>query len=89
MPAGSVTLGGRFKGEMDEAQVSGLVRLAEWIAVQAALGPDGKLVVMGEEETIEGDSDASHMSIILKSLTVDGWVAIGLLTVMLLMKRIS
>ncbi|WP_256210492.1 hypothetical protein [Nitrosospira multiformis] len=24
LPAGSVTLGGRFKGEMDEAQVSGL-----------------------------------------------------------------
>ncbi|MCC2681733.1 MAG: outer rane transport energization protein ExbB [Nitrosospira multiformis] len=84
LPAGTVTLGGRFKGEMDEAQVSGLVRAAEWIAVQAALGPDGKLVVMGEEETIEGGSDASHMGIILKSLTVDGWVAIGLLTVMLL-----
>lgn len=84
LPAGSVTLGGGFKGEMDEAQVSGLVRAAEWIAVQAALGPDGKLVVMGEEETLEGGSDASHMGIILKSLTVDGWVAIGLLTVMLL-----
>jgi len=84
LPVGSVTLGGRFKGEMDEAQVSGLARVAGWIAVQAALGPDGKLVVMGEEETIEGGSDASHMGIILKSLTVDGWVAIGLLTVMLL-----
>ncbi|ODT79188.1 MAG: transporter [Nitrosomonadales bacterium SCN 54-20] len=84
LPVGSVTLGGRFKGEMDEAQVSGLARVAGWFAVQAALGPDGKLVVMGEEETIEGGSDASHMGIILKSLTVDGWVAIGLLTVMLL-----
>lgn len=84
LPTGSVTLGGRFKGEMDEAQVSGLVRGPEWMAVQAAQGPDGKLVAMGEEETIEGGSEASHMGIILKSLTVDGWVAIGLLTVMLM-----
>lgn len=84
IPSGSVTLGAGFTGEMDEVQISGIARNAEWMAVQAAQGPDGKLVTMGEEETAEGGGDeASHLGIILKSLTVDGWVAIGLLAVML------
>ena len=84
LPTGSATLGIGFKGEMDEVQVSALVRGADWLAVQAAQGPDGRLVTLGEEETAEGGAEASHMGIILKSLTVDGWVAIGLLSVMLL-----
>ena len=84
LPTSSATLGVGFKGEMDEVQVSGLVRSADWLAAQAAQGPDGKLIVLGEEETVESGAEASHMGIILRSLTVDGWVAIGLLSVMLL-----
>jgi biopolymer transport protein ExbB len=84
LPTGSAALGNGFKGEMDEVQVSGLVRSPGWLAAQAAQGPDGKLILLGEEETAEGGAEASHMGIILKSLTVDGWVAIGLLSVMLL-----
>jgi biopolymer transport protein ExbB len=84
LPTSGAALGLGFKGEMDEVQVSGLVRSPEWLAAQAAQGPDGKLILLGEEETAEGGAEASHMGIILKSLTVDGWVAIGLLSVMLL-----
>jgi biopolymer transport protein ExbB len=84
LPTGSAALGIGFKGEMDEVQVSGLVRSPDWLAAQAAQGPDGKLILMGEEETAESGAEASHMGIILRSLTVDGWVAIGLLSVMLL-----
>jgi biopolymer transport protein ExbB len=69
---------------MDEVQLSGVVRGMEWMAVQAALGPDSGLVAVGEEEAAEGGAEASHMGIILKSLTLDGWVAIGFLAVMLL-----
>ncbi|WP_235001273.1 DUF2341 domain-containing protein [Nitrosovibrio sp. Nv4] len=83
-PAGSMTLGAGFRGEMDEVQVSGLLRGAEWMAVQAAQGPDGKLVTLGEDEATEGIGEASHLAIILKSLTLDGWIAIGFLAVMLL-----
>lgn len=83
-PTGNMTLGAGFKGEMDEVQVSGVARAMEWMAVQAALGPDAKLVAVGEEETAEGGAEASHMGIILKSLTFDGWVAIGFLAIMLL-----
>jgi len=84
LPTGSATLGAGFKGEMDEVQVSSLVRGADWLAAQAAQGPDGKLITIGEEETVESGAEASHMGIILRSLTVDGWIAIGLLSVMLL-----
>jgi biopolymer transport protein ExbB len=84
LPIGSITLGTGFRGEMDEVQVSGVARTADWIAVQAAQGPDGKLVALGEDETSEGGGEASHMGIILKSLTLDGWIAIGFLAVMLL-----
>lgn len=85
LPAGIVTLGAGFKGEMDEVQVSGLLRGAEWMAIQAAQGPDGKLVTLGEDEITEGGGgEASHLAIILKSLTLDGWIAIGFLAVMLL-----
>ena len=84
LPTGAVTLGLGFKGEMDEVQLSGVVRGMEWMAVQAAQGPDSGLVAVGEEEAAEGGAEASHMGIILKSLTLDGWVAIGFLAVMLL-----
>jgi len=82
-PSGSATLGLGFKGEMDEVQMSGLVRGADWLTVQAAQGPDGNLIALGEEETAEGGAGTSHMAIILKSLTLDGWVAICLLAAML------
>lgn len=84
LPTGSITLGTGFRGEMDELQVSGVARTVDWIVVQAAQGPEGKLVALGEDETSEGGGEASHMGIILKSLTLDGWIAIGFLAVMLL-----
>lgn len=81
MPAGAVTLGTGFKGEMDEVQISGVARNAAWMAVQAAQGPDGKLVTLGEEESEEG-GNTSYFGVILQSVTLDGWVVIGILAVM-------
>ena len=42
MPVGAATLGAGFKGEMDEVQVTGVARGMEWMAVQAALGPESR-----------------------------------------------
>lgn len=82
LPAGGVTLGAGFQGELDEVQISGMARNASWMAVQAAQGPDGKLVVLGEEELAEGGGEASYFGVILQSVTMDGWVVIGILAVM-------
>lgn len=84
LPAGSMTLGAGFQGELDELQLSGSARNSAWMAVQAAQGPEGKLVTLGEDETNEDAGEASHMGIILQSLTVDGWIAIGVLSIMFL-----
>ncbi|MBA4143111.1 MAG: DUF2341 domain-containing protein [Nitrosospira sp.] len=83
LPGGRITLGAGFHGELDEVQVSGVLRNADWIAVQAAQGQDGKLVALGEEEINESAGEASHMGVILKSLTLDGWIAIAVLALML------
>jgi len=84
LPAGSMTLGAGFQGELDELQVAGVARDPAWMAVQAAQGSEGNLVTLGEEESSEGGGEASHFGIILQSLTLDGWIAIAILTMMLL-----
>lgn len=84
LPTGSMTLGAGFQGELDELQVAGAARNPAWMAVQAAQGPEGNLVTLSEEESSEGGGEASHFGIILQSLTLDGWIAIAILTMMLL-----
>ena len=83
LPAGALTVGAGYSGELDEVQLSGNARDAVWIAVQAAQGPDGTLVALGEDEAGEGGGEASYFGVILQSVTLDGWVVIGILMVML------
>jgi len=83
MPAGALTIGTGYSGELDEVQLTGNVRDAAWITVQAAQGPDGKLVALGADEASEGGGEASYFGVILQSVTLDGWVVIGILAVML------
>lgn len=78
----ALTLGDGYQGEIDEVQVSAVARSAEWIAVQAAQGPDGRFVSVGEDESSEG-GEASYFGVILQSVTLDGWIVIGILAIML------
>lgn len=82
VPAAAPTLGGGFRGELDEVQIAGIARDANWLAVQASMGPDGALVSLGEDEASEGGGEASYFGIILQSVTLDGWIVIGILAVM-------
>ncbi len=83
LPSGPLTVGGGYGGELDEIQLAGVARDAAWIAVQAAQGPDGVLISLGEEETGEGGGETSYFGVILQSVTLDGWVVIVILMVML------
>lgn len=83
LPGGALTLGSGFKGELDEVQVSGLARNAAWMAVQATQGQDGKLVALGVDESNEGGEGGGIWGTLFAALTLDGWVAIGILAVML------
>lgn len=82
VPTGPLTVGNGYRGEADEIQLAGAARAAAWIAVAAAQGPEGTLVALGEDES--GESGGGGIwATLFQALTLDGWVAIGALAVML------
>ena len=78
-----------FNGELDELQISKIARTPGFIKLAAVSQAGGdtatKLLVVGEDEH-PADPLAwlkgGYFGIIISSLTVDGWVVIGLLAVM-------
>ena len=80
---GEVTVGKGFVGEMDELEVAGVARLADWIKVAAeGQGSDALLLGYGQDEASGGGGGTSYFGTILHSVTLDGWVVIGILFVM-------
>jgi biopolymer transport protein ExbB len=73
-----------FKGDLDELQISKVARPAGFIMLAAvSQGTDpGKLIVAGPDEET-GGSGGGYFSILIKSVTLDGWIVIGVLAVML------
>jgi len=78
-----------FKGELDELQIAKVDRPTGFIRLAAVgQGPDGsKMLVAGPEEQ-SGGWTTGYFSIILQSVTPDGWVVICLLAVMALVSWI-
>jgi biopolymer transport protein ExbB len=79
--------GNAFSGDLDEVQVSNTARPAGWIkAAFQGQGPDGVLTSYLEEETGGGGGNESltvHlMKIIVRTITLDGWLIIGFLFLM-------
>ena len=72
-----------FKGELDELQISKIERPLGFIRLAAiGQGPNSdKLIVPGQEDQ-SGGFGIGYFSIILQSVTPDGWVVIALLAVM-------
>ena len=76
-------------GDLDEVEVSKVVRSADWIKASArAQGMDANLVVYGPDGQKEGGSQASYFGTIAKNLTIDGWVVIGICMAMLVVALI-
>ena len=79
---GEVTVGKGFTGEMDELEVAGVARSADWLKVAAdGQGSDALLLGYGQDEA-NGGGGTSYFGTILHSVTLDGWVVIGILFVM-------
>jgi biopolymer transport protein ExbB len=73
-----------LSGELDEVEVSKVVRSADWIKASArAQGMDGNLVVYGADGQREAGGQTSYFVTIAKNLTIDGWVVIGICMAML------
>jgi len=82
---GEITLGRGLVGEIDELALSNVARVEDWIKAAAlGQGAEAKLTVFGESEEAEGDGGhASYVGIILQNVTLDGWVVIVILMIML------
>ncbi|MDY0242297.1 MAG: DUF2341 domain-containing protein [Rhodospirillaceae bacterium] len=74
-----------FVGEMDEVRLAKAARAPGYLKAEAVnQGPDGaKFLTLGQdEETASWIS--GYFAVILRSVTLDGWVVIGILAVMAL-----
>jgi biopolymer transport protein ExbB len=81
--AGEAVLGAGFTGEIDEVQVSSVARSADWVkAAWASQGAEPLLLAFGQDEQNAGEG-ASYLKILLGAVTVDGWVVIAILMVMM------
>lgn len=80
---GAVSGGGGFKGEIDEVLVAGSARAPDWFKVAASNGSaESKLMAFAKEEGAAGES-SSYIGILLDAVTIDGWIVIAILAVML------
>lgn len=85
------TLDGKsgYSGELDEVTISSIPRAAGWFqAAVAGQSQDGKLTAVLAEEAGKGggeDLTIHLMKVIAKSVTLDGWLIIGLCSFMLLL----
>ena len=80
---GSITVGKGLSGTIDELEISNVVRSAEWIKLAAkGQGPDSQLLAFGQDEAPGSEGGNSYFGTILHSVTLDGWVVIGILMVM-------
>jgi biopolymer transport protein ExbB len=92
-PASDVVIGGSLKGEkaltgdLDEVRISGVARSAAWVRADAAgQGPETMLLSYLDEETASSgglESLTIHLLIVTaRSITLDGWIVIGILVIM-------
>ncbi|NVN90573.1 MAG: DUF2341 domain-containing protein [Desulfuromonadales bacterium] len=87
-PAADIALGASFVGDMDEIQIANVARPGAWFAAAVAgQGQDGKLTTcMQEESGKESESLTIRLiKVTARSITFDGWLVIGLCTLMLFM----
>jgi biopolymer transport protein ExbB len=72
-----------FVGDMDEMEISRVVRGPGFIAAAfASQGPESAMVAYGADEENAGMS-GGYFGVILRSVTIDGWVVIAILGVMM------
>jgi biopolymer transport protein ExbB len=71
-----------FTGEMDEVEIAKTARSAGFVqAAFAGEGPNSQMVSAGQEEE-NGGLSGGYFGVILRSVTIDGWVVISILMVM-------
>lgn len=73
-----------FIGELDELQIANTARSADWLAAAArSQGVTGNLAVFGADAQRESGASEGYFAATMRNVTVDGWVVIAVLGVML------
>ena len=79
--AGEAVIGEGFKGELDEVTLAATARSPAYVqALAASQTADSPLIAVGDEES--AGEGVSYFAILIGSVTIDGWVVIGLLSIM-------
>lgn len=85
----SLSLGGSSAGNdfltgfMDEVQISNTARSADWIKLASrSQSLDFTVLNFGQDEGKQGAGETSSFGVIVRSVTIDGWVVIALTGVM-------
>jgi biopolymer transport protein ExbB len=83
-PAAPASSAAGFAGDIDEFQIAKVARPAGFIKLAAiGQGPDqAKLISFSVDEETSGWFSGGYFGVILRSVTLDGWVVIGLLAIM-------
>lgn len=82
--SGAVELAYNYTGDLDELLLANQARSTDWIKFAANSQMAGsQTVTVGTAETTEGSGGHSYFTILLKAVTLDGWIVIGILMVML------
>lgn len=69
--------------ELDELQIARTARSADWLRAQArGEGSDAMLLSYGDDEQRGSSESTSYFTIILRNVTIDGWIVIGFLALM-------
>jgi biopolymer transport protein ExbB len=72
-----------FKGDVDELQMASAERPEAFLrAAFASQGADGAAFLAAGQDEEKGSGGGGYFTVILRSVTVDGWVVIGLLGAM-------
>lgn len=83
VPQGDAVLGTGFRGDLDEVVVSTSARTTDWIkAAWAGESAEAKLASPGQDEQAAGGGH-SYFRVLLGAVTLDGWVVIAILGVMM------
>jgi len=79
--SGEAVIGEGFQGELDEVTLAGTARSADYVrALALSQVADSPMLSFADEEG--GGESVSYFAILISSVTIDGWIVIGLLAVM-------
>ena len=78
-----IHLGDNLVGLLDEVQIAGVARSADWLKLTfRSQSPDFTVLSFGQDES-NGSGSEGHFMVIVQNVTIDGWVVIGLTMIML------